>query len=371
MEKIKTILHIIDTTGPGGAETVFIELLTHMPASRYRPVVVIRGKGWVYEELCRRGFEPLILDAKGSFNWRYLLKLVRLIRQRRVDLIQSHLLGSNVYSALAGLLTGVPVVATFHGMVDVGQSERFSALKFAAINAGSRAIVAVSEDLKNNIVQRTRLRADKTGVIYNGIDTAAFGRDADQAYRQRFGWPEDTILVGCLGNIRPAKAYDILLEAAASVIASDNRYRFLIAGQGSGSLYRSLLAQRSRLALDGHVEFLGFNDDPAAFLANLDVFVLSSRSEGFSIATIQAMATGLPVVATRSGGPQEILTGPLAGLLVEAENPAALAAGIMAFSERPEWARDMARAGRDHARTHFDIKAMIAAYEALYRRVMD
>jgi hypothetical protein len=111
---MKTVLHVIDTTGPGGAETVFIDLATRLPKDRYRPVVLIRGKGWVYEELRRRGVEPVILDARGSFNWRFLLALYRLIRRERVDLVQSHLLGSNVYCALAGWLARVPVVLSGH-----------------------------------------------------------------------------------------------------------------------------------------------------------------------------------------------------------------------------------------------------------------
>ena len=134
--KLKTILHVIDTTGPGGAETVFIDLATRLPKEKYRSLALIRGKGWVYEELCRRGLEPVLLDCKGSFNWRYLLQLRNLIRKEEVDLIQSHLLGSNVYCALAGLLTATPVVATFHGSVDIGERERFKGLKFGAIQAG-------------------------------------------------------------------------------------------------------------------------------------------------------------------------------------------------------------------------------------------
>ena len=98
---MKTILHIIDTTGPGGAETVFIDLATRLPKDKYHSIVVIRGKGWVYEELCRRGVQPILLDAKGSFNWRYLLNLIKLIRSNRVDLIQSHLLGASVYCSMA------------------------------------------------------------------------------------------------------------------------------------------------------------------------------------------------------------------------------------------------------------------------------
>ena len=310
---MKTILHIIDTTGPGGAETVFIDLITHLPVQAYRSVVVIRGKGWVYETLCRRGAKPILLDAKGSFNWRYLWALVKLIRREKVDLIQSHLLGSNVYASLAGLLARVPVVATFHGAVDVSEKERLMSLKFAVINFGARAIVAVSKDLRDNIVNRTSLRSNKTKVVYNGIDTADFSRHKSDAIRQQFGWPDDDIIIGCLGNIRPAKAYDVLLKAAALVREADaeqpgRSMRFVIAGHFKGRLYQQLLELKKELNLDDYVHFLGFNDDLAEFLSNLNLFLLTSSSEGFSIATIQAMAAGLPVIATRSGGPQEIIT---------------------------------------------------------------
>ena len=124
MEKIKTILHTIDTTGPGGAETVFIDLVTRLPKDIYRSVVVVRGKGWVYEELGRRGVIPILLDSKGSFNLRYLWQLRTIIKREGVDLIQSHLLGTSVYCSLVGLMTGKPVISTFHGSVDIGENER-------------------------------------------------------------------------------------------------------------------------------------------------------------------------------------------------------------------------------------------------------
>ena len=122
---MKTILHTIDTTGPGGAETIFIDLATRLSGNKYRSVVVIRGKGWVYDELCRRGVKPILLNAKGSFNLRYLFGLWRIVQSEGVDLIQSHLLGTNVYCSLVGLLTGKPVITTFHGAVDISEKERF------------------------------------------------------------------------------------------------------------------------------------------------------------------------------------------------------------------------------------------------------
>ena len=212
---MKTILHIIDTTGPGGAETVFIDLATRLSKDKYRSVVVIRGKGWVYEELCRRGIEPILLEAKGSFNWRYLYGLCQLIRREGVDLIQSHLLGANVYCALAGLLTRTPVVATFHGSVDIGERERLKGLKFATINAGADCIVAVSGGLRDDIMDRTSLRADKTEIIYNGIPSSEFQRPRSNSLREKYGWSDDELIIDSLGNTRPAKCKDILLRDAA------------------------------------------------------------------------------------------------------------------------------------------------------------
>jgi len=179
---MKTILHTIDTTGPGGAETVFIDLATCLPKEKYRSVVVIRGKGWVYEELCRRGVDPVLLDARGSFNWHYLAGLRKLIKRERVDLIQSHLLGTNVYCSLAGLLTRTPVVATFHGSVDIGQNERFKGLKFGAINAGAGCIIAVTDSLRDDILGRTTPESSITVLIprfFNGLTQTPCGRNMD------------------------------------------------------------------------------------------------------------------------------------------------------------------------------------------------
>lgn len=363
---MKTILHIIDTTGPGGAETVFIDLATQLPKDKYRPVVVIRGKGWVYEELCRRGVEAIVLDAKGSFNWRYLRELIRLIRDEKVDLIQSHLLGANVYSSLAGLLTRTPVVATFHGSVDIGDKERLKGLKFAAMNVGAQCVVAVSDSLRRDLISRTPIKADKIKVIYNGIKTADFQRPHSDALRQQFGWGGDDIIVGSLGNIRTAKGYDMLLRAASLLKSSPTPFRFVIAGQGKPGLYDRLLELRAELGLEEAVQFIGFNDDPPGFLANLDLFLLSSTSEGFSLATIQAMASGVPVIVTRSGGPEEIVTHSENGWMVEAGSPEAIAAALEVLANDPALCQQLAIAGRAHALAAFDIEAMLASYEKIY-----
>ena len=363
---VKTILHVIDTTGPGGAETVFIDLITGLPRDRFKSIVLIRGKGWVYETLLKHGIKPILLDAKGSFNWRYLLNILKLLKSEKVDLIQSHLLGSNIYCSMAGLLSRTPVVATFHGSVDIGVNERFKSLKFCIINAGASKVIAVSQNLKKSMLKTTAIRSSKLNVIYNGIVTSDFEYPRDNTIRTMYGWESDDIVIGSLGNIRPAKGYDHLLRTASLLKEKYPRFRFVIAGQGNNRLHEELLVQQNQLGLEDHVKFLGFNDNPGKFLSNLDVFLLSSITEGFSIATIQAMAACLPVVVTKSGGPEEIVTHGKNGWLVEAGNDSGMADTLMQVVNNMEYSREIARRGKLHAVSTFDIEKMIGSYMKLY-----
>lgn len=367
---MKTILHIIDTTGPGGAETVFIDLATRLPKNKFKAVIVIRGKGWVYDELVRRGVKPIILDAKGSFNWRYLLSLRAIIKRESVDLIQSHLLGSNVYSGLVGLLTGIPVVATFHGAVDIGDKERFKKLKFAAINYGAKRIIAVSKNLSLDIIARTPVNRRKLRIIYNGIDINEFNLAHSDNLRDKFSWSKDTIIIGSLGNIRTAKSYDILLQAAALLRNKNDKLKFVIAGQGHSTLLDKLLKLRTELKLENDVQFLGFTDEPAEFLSNLDIFLLSSTSEGFSIATVQAMASGIPVLATKSGGPEEIITHGEDGWLVDVGKANAIADGLEQILSEPELLEKMTTNGKETLRLKFNMEINLSAYGDIYKELI-
>lgn len=368
---MKTILHTIDTTGPGGAETVFIDLATRLPKDKYRAVVVIRGKGWVYEELCRRGIKPILLDAKGSFNFRYLAGLRRIIREQSVDLIQSHLLGANVYCSLVGLLTRKPVVATFHGVVDIGENERLKGLKFAALNAGARRIVAVTDSLLEDIMARTTLKKNKTTVIYNGIDTASYIRPRSSSLREQYGWNDDDIIIGSLGNIRPAKGYDILLQTVALLKKSAHTFRFVIAGQGKGELFDRLLSLRKELELEDNVIFHGFTDDAAEFLASVDFFLSSSISEGLPLSAIQAMVAELPMVATRCGGYEGLITHKENGLLTEIGNPESIAKTIEMLAADSSLQSKLGRNAKKYAIETYDIDVMLNAYIKEYEQFLD
>ncbi len=361
----KTILHVIDTTGPGGAETVFIELADRLRARGHRSVVLIRGPGWVHDQLTARGLTPYVYDAKGSFNWRFLREMLRIIRRENVDVIQSHLLGSNVYCAIAGLLARKPVVATFHGMVDVGPNERLRSVKLWLMNRGVSRFVAVSKNLRDAIDREGLLNPDKCDIVYNGIDLSRYGRSDSRSLRERLQLSSEAVLIGSLGNVRPAKGYDLLIEAARRVVDVYPQAHFVIAGDPKSSLQRRLDELAQQLDVADHVHFVGFCNDSAAYLAQLDYFLLTSTSEGLSIATIEALATGLPAVVTRCGGPEEIVREGEDALLVSIDANA-IAEGLLRLLKDSSLADRLAQQGRCNVAEKFDMHAMLASYERLY-----
>jgi glycosyltransferase involved in cell wall biosynthesis len=365
------ILHVIDTTGPGGAETIFAELADRIRGQGFESIALLRGRGWLSETLEARAIRTFFLDAKGSFNWRFLLGLRALIHREKVDLVQCHLLGSSVYCALARLLMGPPVVSTFHGAVDFSSTGRFAGIKYWLMNHAVSRYVAVSADLAERMKESGVATDGRTLVIHNGIDLSRYSRrEARRALAERLGLPADAVLVGSLGNMRPAKAYDVLLRAAIDVCRTHNRVNFVIAGAIDDKAYRALREILDCDILKGRVHFLGFCEDAASFLNGLDVFVLSSSSEGFSIATVEALAAGLPVVATKCGGPEEILTDKETGLLVPVGEPAALAQAICSLVEDGILARSLGEVGRRSVAERFSIDTMIERYAGMYRQIL-
>lgn len=367
---MKKVLHVIDTGGPGGAETVFVELADRLRQRGFESLTVAGRGGWVEQELSRRGLRFQPLDSKGSINWRFLLGLVDIVRRENVDLIQSHLLGANVYCGLAGAIMRKPVVATFHGTVDVSPNERLRWLKLLAMRAGVRKFVAVSNSLREQIRDQGLLEESSSQVIYNGIESCRYGRSTTTNLKAELGVPTESFLIGCLGNVRPAKGYGVLIEAATALGIKRKHVHFVVAGDRHGSLMSELQKQLTACGVSDRVHFIGFVEDGARFLSQLDMFVLSSLSEGFSIATVEAMATGLPVVVTQCGGPEEIVTDGIDGVVVPARDPLALATAIDGLIEDEGQRQLLGLEASKSAQTRFDIDRTIGEYEALYKRIL-
>jgi glycosyltransferase involved in cell wall biosynthesis len=363
------VLHVIDTGGPGGAETVFLQTATRLDPLRFESTAVLGGMGWLAKQFQARGVDPQIVPAKGSFNARYLSTLMRLARQHKSDVIAAHLYGSSVYASLVGTLLSIPVVSVLHGQSDVPAEERFSSVKAAIVRRGSRRVVFVSERLQDHFRPRFRLTAAQCAVIPNGVDTEIFRPDRDRSLRAELGLADDTALIGAIGNIRKPKAYEVLLRAARTLVDRSRRFHLVIAGDCANDLGKQLRQLAVELGVERHVTFLGLRPDVSRILNNLDAFALSSQTEGFSIACIEAMACGIPVVATRSGGPEQILEGE-AGLLVPTGDPASLALAIERILTSKELATTLSAKAMQRVHERYSLTTMLPRYESLLESVV-
>ncbi|HEV2268363.1 MAG TPA: glycosyltransferase [Steroidobacteraceae bacterium] len=362
------VLHIIDTAGPGGAETVFLQTTTRIDPARFQSAAVIGDTGWLAKQLQETGLSPRIVPAKGSFNARYLSTLLRLARHHRSDVIAAHLYGSSVYASLVGRLLSIPVVSVLHGQSDVPHTERFASLKAAIIRRGSRRVVFVSERLEEHLRPRLGLAGEQCTVIANGVDTEVFRRAPDRSLRAELRLPDDAALIGAIGNVREPKAYDVLLRAARTLTDRPQRFHLVIAGDCANALGKQLQQLSRDLGMERHVTFLGLRADVSRILNNLDVFVLSSHTEGFSIACIEAMACGIPVIATRSGGPEQILAGE-AGLLVPTGDYESLARDIERVISSKDLAATLTARALRRVHEQYSLATMLSRYESLLEQV--
>lgn len=366
---IQSVVHLIDTGGPGGAERLLADISISLSAEGLHGSAVIGHAGWLAEHLVRNGIPTSIIPGTGSLNVRYLLDLLRELRRRKADALVAHLYGPAVYGSLAGVVSRIPTIVVIHGQTDVASDGRLAGLKSAIVRLGARRVVFVSTALRRALQPVLRLRDDACMVIENGVDLEQFRPMPDTTLRETMTLGPSAILVGAIGNIRAPKDYGNLLQAARLLRDRSDAYHFAVAGEGSGPLYEMLLEARERLGLEDCFHFLGLRSDIPRILNNLDVFVLGSSTEGFSLSCVEAMACGIPVVATRSGGPETIVEDGVSGLLIPARSPSAIAGAVQRLVEDKALRQHLSVNGLVRARSAFSRGAMLTRYRDLVRSV--
>ncbi len=366
-----TILHTIETGGPGGAETVFLELASNLNPSRFRSLALLPGGSWLPQQLQARKIPTVIARSKVWYDLHLPRLMKQLVKKEKVDLIHSHLPDQNFYSCIAGRLAACKVVVTYHGApVPAASAGMRGAIKSWVVRHNAAAIVVVSDYLKG-LLAGDGYPAEKMARIYNGINMNHFAPGAGGRLRKELGLADNVKLVGMVANLRESKGYEYFVRAARQVADSIPEARFLAVGEREESIARNLESLVQRLNLADRFFLLGFRSDVAEILNSLDVFVLSSVSEGLSIATIEAMAAGTPVVVTRSGGPQEIVEDGRTGILVPPADPKALASRICELLGNPELAAMFSRNARAEVEDKFSLKKMVNEYESLYERCLN
>jgi len=347
------IAHVTLGLATGGQERLLVDFARHTDASQFELIFIsLTTRGSLAETLESHGCRVLALDDPGGLRPALIGRLKQIFRAEGIDVVHTHDDRPLIYGAPAGRWAGKRVVHTqHHGKLPHVSWKQECLVRWAGRLA--HAFVTVSRDSARHYVA-SGLPAKRVSTIWNGIDLDAF------AYQgPLIGGPAMTV-----ARLSPEKNLPNLLRAAAIVRESDAAFRLEIAGDGP--CREDLVKLAHELNLGSVVKFLGEVRDIPTLLARAGMFVLASKSEGISLTLLEAMARGLPVVATRVGGNPEVVLDGQTGILVPSDDSPALAEAIMRVREKFDDARLMGRAGRKRVEEHFEIRGMIAQYEQLY-----
>jgi glycosyltransferase involved in cell wall biosynthesis len=364
-----TILHTIETAGPGGAETVVLNLASQLDSTRFRSIALLPREDWLADRLRERGVPTFIIESKAWHDFRLPVGMARLIHREDVDVIHSHLPGQNFYSCAIGRLMGRKVIATYHGAIELSQSEGWrGTIQLGTVRRAANAVVVVC-DYVGDMLRSIGFPAAKIVRIYNGISVERFQVRGDGRLRRELGLKNGTKIVGTVANVRQSKGYDFFVQAARKVLDTTPDTCFVAVGDIDAELAKPVVELIGQLNLHDRFTFLGFRKDVPELLSELDIFVLPSTSEGFPLVALEAMAAGRPSVLTRCGGPQEVVDDGVTGYLVPPRDSCALADKICELLNNPERAVTFAKNARTKVESTFTIETMIHDYEALYERV--
>ncbi len=362
------VLHVIDTPGPGGAEQVMLDLARESnDGVQFISHAVISREGWLSDCLSAAMVSYTVVPTQGTFDLAYLKGLHGVMRTMRADLVHAHFPGPSIYAGAAASARGIPTVATIHGAVDIESIGRLRWLKLQLLRRLTQP-VCVSAELRDRLANAIGVEPRSVRHIANGVPITPA-----KSSHPRVDGAQGTrrIVVGSLGNVRPAKDYDTAIRAVANLVEKhDIEVEYLVAGQQDAdrSLWDAHHRLAERLGVGDKVRFLGFVEDTSRFLESLDVFVLCSRSEGHPLAMTQAMAAGLPIVATRCGIEALVVHGEQA-LLVDVGDHEALALAIRSIGASTTLATALGTSARRLASERYSIERTVRSYQSLYREL--
>ena len=360
------VLLVIDELDVGGTEQQIVELVRHLPRARWTPVVCCFRPGRKAAEIERLGVRVEYLPKMSRVDLRLVRKLVALMRAERFDVVQTFLIGGNLWGRLAALLAGVPVVIASERNVDVWEepAKRWLGLGLARL---TDRIVANAEAVREYLVRRG---ADPRRVvtIRNGVDFGRFVTPVDRdGMRRPLGFGPEHTVAAVVARLEPQKGQDIVLEVASRLRDRFPGLRWLLVGGGSAEA--TLRADAARRNLGDRVVFTGFRTDSADLLCAADLSVLVSTKEGLSNTLLESLAAGLPVIASRVGGNAEVVAAG-GGLLVPPRDANALATAVELVAADPAAAARMGARGREHVRREFAVGRMVDETVALYEELL-
>ncbi len=373
------VLHVHGGAIHCGASEHILNLARALEGSPVEIRLAVLKDGAVRRKAEDLGLPVLLVQRKFRGDPTVVLRLARLMRRERIDIVHTHTLNSNFYGRLAAILARTPaIVTTVHTelpkvIADDYPSKLIQRLILwfnGFMNRYAERLITVSETMRKFLLE-WGVRGDKITVIYNGIDTNAIRREKflilEVNKRLEFSGNCD-IIVGNAGRLVPVKNFEMFIRAARLLIDRGCAATFVIIGDGPN---RQQLEELTKsIGLEKKLHFLGWRNDFTRALSSADICVVTSRTETTSLVALQAMALGRPVIATNVASLPEVVVDGETGFLVPLDDDSALADAIGRLVESPEMRERLGVAGRRRVEERFDAKRMARETLEVYRQVL-
>ncbi|MFX0199679.1 MAG: glycosyltransferase family 4 protein [Candidatus Hodarchaeota archaeon] len=366
----------------GGAQSCLYFLIKGISAQKYKPLVVLPDDGPLNEKIKELGIRTKLMELEWcgktqTDGYQYAIfgrglkervnALVELIREEQIDLVFTNT-AVILDGAFAARLCGVPHIWHILELLSL-DPVIFPFLNLEAfytlINTITDKMIVVSKSVEAEI--RQYIQTEKIEVIYTGIEVSN-GRYRRDDKEKIFGFDNDTPTVSFVGMLSERKGVLNLVDTASLVLSRFPETKFVIVGPDAGVL--NIMQRRIKeKQIDYAFQFLGFRTDVLNIIANSDIFVLPSLADPLPVVVLEAMATGIPVIATQSGGAAEMVVNEKTGLVVRVNDPADMAHAIISLLENPKKMKVMGKRGRNRVKKVFSYEQYIRNFERLFYEV--
>jgi glycosyltransferase involved in cell wall biosynthesis len=356
------VTHVVLSLDVGGLErNVINQVREGQKLGQDVSVLCLERPGVLADHVRDLNARVLSMDKRPGIRPSLIGRLRALLRELRPDVVHTHQIASLFYTGLATRGREDPLlVHTEHGKEKYAERLRTRWLGRLGGRYAAR-FYCLSEDMAKAVIASRIVPKDKVYVIGNGIEMERFRQqNGREQLRHSLGIAPSAPVIGTVGRLTDVKKQDLLLRAFKQVKTELPGSHLLLVGDGP--LMGDLQKQAVQLDVERSVHFLGYQAETERFYPVMDVFALTSRSEGIPQSVLEASAAGLPVIASRVGGVPEVIQDGQTGLLFSSGNEAELTAGLKALLTNPSLARQLGEAGRRHVETRFDVRSMAADY---------
>jgi len=366
------VLHVIYSLYRGGAERLIETQILGGDRTRYELLVTaLTSGGDIIDRMASGGARVFLIGKRRRGDVTALTKLANLIKVERVDLLHLHNSPGAFWGTLAQMMsgTGVPIVRTEHNPYLPAALPWMYRSFYRRFIGRARRIICVSEAVRRSYAESFPEHAEKYVTIMNGIRPGDFEKlPPRQACRADFKLTPEVKLIGTVGRMSPVKNHKLLIEALFKLRATGADVHLAIIGEGE--LREALAAYAADLGVSEYVSLVKESKDIGEFYGALDLFCLSSDSEGIPLTMLEAMAAGVPVVSTSVGGIPEVIEDGVNGRLVPKGSSDLLAARIAEMLADPAGTAALAARGRETVRARFTAERMIRETEQVYDDVL-